>query len=93
MHYRDLPSSVDCCLLPIRISLRTFLLRLADVSRNSEIGAKERRRLFLRTGYSFFGISRFAEKAVLGHFILLALLWLFRDPRFMKGWAIIFEEG
>jgi len=37
-------------------------------------------------------VSRFAEKAVLGHFILLALLWLFRDPKFMKGWAIIFEK-
>jgi len=24
---------------------------------------------------------------------LLALLWLFRDPKFMKGWAIIFEDG
>lgn len=37
-------------------------------------------------------VSRFAEKAVLGHFILLALLWLFRDPKFMKGWAILFKK-
>ena len=37
-------------------------------------------------------LCRFAEKAVLAHFILLALLWLFRDPKFIKGWAIIFEK-
>ncbi|XP_078363152.1 Na(+)/citrate cotransporter-like isoform X1 [Oculina patagonica] len=43
--------------------------------------------------YRALGPMSFAEKAVLVHFVLLALLWLFRDPKFMKGWAIIFEEG
>ncbi|XP_078363499.1 solute carrier family 13 member 2-like [Oculina patagonica] len=43
--------------------------------------------------YRALGPMTFAEKAVLGHFILLALLWLFRDPKFMEGWSIIFEKG
>lgn len=43
--------------------------------------------------YRSLGPMSFAEKAVLGHFTLLALLWLFREPKFMKGWSIIFEEG
>lgn len=42
--------------------------------------------------YRSLGPMSFAEKAVLGHFILLGLLWLFRDPKFMKGWAIIFKK-
>ncbi|PFX31726.1 Solute carrier family 13 member 2 [Stylophora pistillata] len=43
--------------------------------------------------YRALGPMSFAEKAVLGHFILLALLWLFREPKFMEGWSIIFEKG
>lgn len=46
----------------------------------------------LEDQYQSLGPMSFAEKAVLGHFILLALLWLFRDPKFMKGWSIIFEK-
>lgn len=25
-------------------------------------------------------------------FVLLVLLWLFREPRFIKGWGVIFKE-
>lgn len=46
----------------------------------------------LANQYRSLGPMSFAEKAVLGHFILLALLWLFRDPKFMKGWAILFKK-
>ncbi len=35
----------------------------------------------------------FAEKAVLVHFIALALLWLSREPEFVPGWASLFAEG
>ena len=40
-----------------------------------------------------FIIFRFAEKAVLGHFVLVALLWLLRDPKFIPGWASFFVTG
>ena len=36
---------------------------------------------------------RFAEVALIIHFITLALLWLFRDPKFIDGWAIVFKKG
>ena len=42
---------------------------------------------------SFLPTLRFAEWAVLGHFILLILLWLTRDPKFVSGWSIIFPPG
>ena len=29
----------------------------------------------------------FAEKAVAGHFIILAMLWLGRDPQVFPGWS------
>ncbi|CAH3110521.1 unnamed protein product [Porites lobata] len=49
-------------------------------------------KMVLQEQYRSLGPMSFAEKAVLGHFIMLALLWLFRDPKFIKGWSIIFEK-
>ena len=34
---------------------------------------------------------RFAEILVLLMFLLLAILWLTREPRFIPGWGKIFE--
>ncbi|XP_029184600.2 solute carrier family 13 member 5-like isoform X1 [Acropora millepora] len=50
-------------------------------------------RKVLRQQYKLLGPMSFAEKAVLGHFILLALMWLFREPKFITGWAVIFQKG
>ncbi|XP_048581960.1 solute carrier family 13 member 2 [Nematostella vectensis] len=50
-------------------------------------------RVVLLNQYKALGPMSFAEIAVLVHFIMLALLWLFRDPKFMKGWSVIFPEG
>lgn len=35
---------------------------------------------------------RYAELLLLLMFVILILLWLFREPRFIKGWGIIFRE-
>ena len=35
---------------------------------------------------------RYAEKLLVFMFVLLVLLWLFREPRFIKGWGVIFKE-
>jgi hypothetical protein len=43
--------------------------------------------------YIFIIFLRFPEIAVLVHFVILALLWLFRDPKFIDGWSILFTEG
>ncbi|XP_033098330.1 solute carrier family 13 member 2-like isoform X1 [Anneissia japonica] len=34
----------------------------------------------------------FAEKAVLAHFVVLMLLWLTRDPKFISGWSVLFKD-
>ena len=38
-------------------------------------------------------LYRFAEKGVLVHFVILALLWAVRDPKFVSGWCVIFKDG
>uniref|UniRef100_H2YIN3 Citrate transporter-like domain-containing protein n=1 Tax=Ciona savignyi TaxID=51511 RepID=H2YIN3_CIOSA len=41
----------------------------------------------IRRQYEELGAMSFAEKSVLGLFITLALLWLTRDPGFVRGWG------
>ena len=36
-------------------------------------------------------VCRYAEVVLLAMFVLLVLLWLFREPRFIKGWGVIFR--
>ncbi|XP_055513721.1 Na(+)/citrate cotransporter-like isoform X1 [Leucoraja erinacea] len=44
--------------------------------------------------YSKLGLMSFAEKLVLGLFILLITLWFTREPGFVRGWGSIFNwEG
>ncbi|XP_028417882.1 solute carrier family 13 member 5-like, partial [Dendronephthya gigantea] len=59
--------------------------------KNSE--AIEKATNVIRRQYNELGPISFAEITVLIHFIILALLWLFRDPKFIDGWAIIFKDG
>ncbi|XP_066295600.1 Na(+)/citrate cotransporter-like isoform X2 [Branchiostoma lanceolatum] len=54
----------------------------------------------VRRQYAELGPFSFAEMVVLGHFILLVLLWFFRDMTFVKlengqaaGWAYVFVRG
>ncbi|XP_002733305.1 Na(+)/citrate cotransporter-like [Saccoglossus kowalevskii] len=47
----------------------------------------------IRKQYNCLGPMTWAEKAVLGHFTLLALLWLARDPKFAPGWVTAFIPG
>ncbi|XP_023933341.1 solute carrier family 13 member 5-like [Lingula anatina] len=47
----------------------------------------------IRREYAKLGPISFPEVVVLVHFSLLALLWLLRQPGFMKGWGDLFTEG
>ncbi|XP_077984149.1 Na(+)/citrate cotransporter-like isoform X2 [Glandiceps talaboti] len=47
----------------------------------------------IRKQYKALGPITWAEAAVLGHFIVLACLWLTRDPKFAPGWGIAFTKG
>lgn len=41
----------------------------------------------IRDEYLRLGPMSYAEMNVLALFILMVVLWLTRDPRFMNGWA------
>nr|KAG5700352.1 hypothetical protein BaRGS_029604 [Batillaria attramentaria] len=43
--------------------------------------------------YKKLGKITFAEIETLVLFILLALMWISRDPKFVSGWSALFEEG
>ncbi|XP_019617813.1 PREDICTED: solute carrier family 13 member 5-like isoform X2 [Branchiostoma belcheri] len=54
----------------------------------------------IRKQYDELGPVSFAEKVVLFHFVLLVLLWFFRDMKFVKlqnkraaGWTYFFQKG
>ncbi|KAK3731052.1 hypothetical protein QZH41_019211, partial [Actinostola sp. cb2023] len=70
------------------LGLRCCCKKGVEQNRDQSNAAKK----VLQQQYSALGPMSFAEKGVLVHFILLALLWLFRDPKFMPGWAIIFKK-
>ena len=40
----------------------------------------------------YFNVCRYAEVLVLLSFIVLALLWFLREPRFIPGWGDIFPQ-
>ncbi|XP_013410629.1 solute carrier family 13 member 5 isoform X2 [Lingula anatina] len=63
-------------------------------SRKPEYGdAGDAAKNVIRKEYEKLGKMTFAEIAVLCHFTLLALLWLTREPEFIDGWDVIFEDG
>lgn len=43
--------------------------------------------------YEELGSMTFHEACVLGLFVSMVLLWMFRDPHFMHGWASMFSYG
>ncbi|KAK2174476.1 hypothetical protein NP493_799g03000 [Ridgeia piscesae] len=47
----------------------------------------------IREDYYDLGPFSFAEGFNVGLFLLLAFLWLLRDPRFIPGWGSLFKEG
>lgn len=42
--------------------------------------------------YRKLGLMSFAEKLVLGLFILLVILWFTREPGFVPGWGSFFDR-
>ncbi|XP_076817774.1 Na(+)/citrate cotransporter-like isoform X1 [Clavelina lepadiformis] len=47
----------------------------------------------LKREYKNLGPIKWSELTVLLVFVTTALLWFFREPGFMPGWAMLFEEG
>ncbi|XP_053214497.1 Na(+)/citrate cotransporter-like [Panonychus citri] len=46
----------------------------------------------LQEKYKQLGSLRFHEFAVVVLFVTLVLLWMFRDPQYLRGWSTIFPE-
>ncbi|XP_074641728.1 Na(+)/citrate cotransporter-like isoform X2 [Tubulanus polymorphus] len=47
----------------------------------------------MRDAYKALGPMKWPEISCLVIFILLALLWLTREPEFIPGWAVLFPKG
>ncbi|XP_013418475.1 solute carrier family 13 member 5 [Lingula anatina] len=74
--------------------LQLFFLGWRDTfCQGQAFRGKEEVNKVLRKEYERLGSMTFAEKAVLVHFVLLSLLWLTRDPRFIDGWSVGFKKG
>ncbi|EDO42123.1 predicted protein, partial [Nematostella vectensis] len=85
------------CSAPVEgnfLKLRSFRCGCCKKSHRSDKEQDKAVRVVLLNQYKALGPMSFAEIAVLVHFIMLALLWLFRNPKFMKGWsAILFIQS
>ncbi|UYV61351.1 SLC13A5, partial [Cordylochernes scorpioides] len=53
----------------------------------------EAARTIISDSYKELGPMRMHEKGVLSLFMLLVLLWFFRDPQFIPGWADLLPHG
>ncbi|XP_022336916.2 Na(+)/citrate cotransporter-like [Crassostrea virginica] len=50
-------------------------------------------RVYLRRAYNRLGPMTFQEKVVLIVFVVLALLWMTRNPQVVPGWGNLFKKG
>uniref|UniRef100_H2Y369 Uncharacterized protein n=1 Tax=Ciona intestinalis TaxID=7719 RepID=H2Y369_CIOIN len=92
-----LPGSV-CMLILAYIWLSLYFLgfnlrEIVGCFRGSDVTEGERNaRNVIVTEYKKLGDITWKEVTVLSLFTTTALLWFFRDPGFMPGWSILFEE-
>jgi sodium-dependent dicarboxylate transporter 2/3/5 len=56
-------------------------------SQRFSLGSKSNVERMLRQKYAALGPTTFHEIAVFILFVIVVLLWLFREPKFIKGWA------
>uniref|UniRef100_H2Y7R5 Citrate transporter-like domain-containing protein n=1 Tax=Ciona savignyi TaxID=51511 RepID=H2Y7R5_CIOSA len=87
----SVPVSLVCLLLTwIWLQIRFIGIRLSlkgDKRKDNRVKA------YIVDSYNKLGPVTFGELAVLGHFVVLAILWLTRDPKFVSGWKEIFPRG
>ncbi|KAL5015789.1 hypothetical protein ScPMuIL_005378 [Solemya velum] len=70
--------------------LTLFLLRCRGCGSKTDPEVKEQIKSVIRQEYNKLGSLTFAQIAVLGHFLLLALLWITRDLGGVGGWGDMF---
>lgn len=75
------------------IWLQFFFLRCNGCCQGKDTETDIRVKAVIRTEYEKMGPISFAQGAIMGHFIVLALLWLTRDMGGEYGWGSVFEKG
>lgn len=59
--------------------------------REEQAFQSQRVRAVIKQQYKQLGRIKYAEVVVMVMFVLLVLLWLFREPKFIPGWGAIFK--
>lgn len=94
----DLPIPYQQSYLYIEVFLQMFYIgipwrsvfRRKDESDQSQDLESIKIRTTIQHHYNSLGRMNFHEAGVLTLFIFLVMLWLFRDPQFIKGWGEFF---
>lgn len=68
-----------------------FSLRGLVCKRHNE--SNDRVQATIRKSYDDLGSMSFPEIVVLIHFIILIILWFFRQPPYIDGWGALFKTG
>lgn len=79
------------CLIISWIWLQVFYAGTRCLRNESD--SYESVRVYLRKAYKRLGPMTFQEIVVLVVFIVLALLWMTRQPQVVPGWGALFESG
>ncbi|XP_071485526.1 solute carrier family 13 member 2-like [Diadema antillarum] len=60
---------------------------------NTDNAREDRIRAAIKTSSAALGPMSFAEWVIVCHFVVLILLWLTRDPKFVTGWSVAFGSS
>ncbi|XP_072165137.1 solute carrier family 13 member 2-like [Diadema setosum] len=74
------------------IYLDCFGLKTRKVT-NTDNAREDRIRAAIKTSSAALGPMSFAELVIVCHFVVLILLWLTRDPKFVTGWSVAFGSS
>ncbi|KAL3857575.1 hypothetical protein ACJMK2_012225 [Sinanodonta woodiana] len=73
--------------------LQFWYLRKRFVCRAQDTRSYDTVKTHLKIEYASLGSMTFAEGVVAVCFVLLAVLWITRDPQFIHGWGVLFPKG
>ncbi|XP_054707089.1 solute carrier family 13 member 2-like [Uloborus diversus] len=84
----NVPGMVIC------VTIGWIILQLIYIPcwRKDSKETKQRIKNVICTRYRELGTITFHEAAVFSLFVILVFLWIFREPKFMTGWADIFSS-
>ncbi|XP_078495307.1 solute carrier family 13 member 2-like isoform X2 [Ciona intestinalis] len=88
----SLPISV-ICLFFTWIWLQFRFIGIRQLWQKGDKQKDNRVKDYIVNSYNQLGPISFGEMAVFAHFVILAILWLTRDPKFISGWKDLFPQG